>query len=75
VYQYADKIHLTKMHSLVYYILLFNAQILNMWNKTRILIFCTNLSEIFIILRIFQRDIAINVHRASCKLGVIPIRF
>jgi hypothetical protein len=33
------------------------------------------LSETFLILRRTQRDIIINVHRYSCKVPVILVRF
>jgi hypothetical protein len=33
------------------------------------------LSEIFLILRIIQRDTVINVHMSSCKLPAILVRF
>jgi len=46
-----------------------------MWNKTRILIFCANLPETFIILRTIQHTyIIINVHRPSHKVIVILTR-
>jgi hypothetical protein len=43
--------------------------------KMCVLIFSTTLSETFLILRRFQRDIVIYVHRSSCKIPVILIRF
>jgi len=39
-----------------------------------VLIFSTNLSEIFLILRRIQQDTIINVHRCSCKVPVIFVR-
>ena len=39
-----------------------------------VLIFSTNSSEIFLVLRRIERDI-INVHRPSCKAPVILVRF
>jgi hypothetical protein len=35
--------------------------------KMRVLIFSTNLSETFVILRRIERDITINIHRLSVK--------
>jgi hypothetical protein len=40
-----------------------------------VLIFSTNLSETFLILRRIQPDIITNVHRPSCKLPVILAKF
>ena len=40
-----------------------------------VLIFCTNLSETFLILKRIQRDIAINVRTSPCKLPVILVGF
>jgi hypothetical protein len=40
-----------------------------------VLISSTNLSEIFLILRIIERGSIINVHKSSCKLAVIFVRF
>jgi hypothetical protein len=40
-------------------------------NKTRVLIFFTNLPKIFLILRITERDMIKNVHWASCKLPLL----
>ena len=37
--------------------------------------FSTNLSDIFPILRIIQRDIIINIHKYSCKVPDILVRF
>jgi len=46
-------------------------------HKLCVLIFCTNLSETFLILRKIQRDVTVNVHiyRFSCKVPVIVVRF
>jgi hypothetical protein len=43
--------------------------------KVCVLIFSTNLPETFIILRRFERDITINIHRASCEVPVVIVRF
>jgi hypothetical protein len=40
-----------------------------------VLIFSTNLSETFLILRRIQRDIIINVHKPSCEMPIILVRF
>jgi len=40
-----------------------------------VLIFSRNLSAIFLILRRIQRAIIIYVHRFSCKVPVILVRF
>ena len=40
-----------------------------------VLIFSTILSETFLILTRIQRDIIINLCRASCKMPVILVRF
>jgi hypothetical protein len=40
-----------------------------------VLIFSTTLPEIFIILRIIQQDIVVNVQTSSCKAPVILVRF
>ena len=40
-----------------------------------VLIFSTNLSEIFLILRKIQRDIILNLRRSSCQVPVIIVRF
>ena len=44
-------------------------------HKMCVLIFSTNLSETFLVLRGIQRDIIINVQRYSCKVSVILARF
>jgi hypothetical protein len=43
-------------------------------HKMRVLIPLPLLSETFLILRIIQRDI-INVHKSSCKLSVIILKY
>jgi len=43
-------------------------------HKLCVLIFSTNLSEIFLILRIIRRDAVVKVHRYSCKVPVILVR-
>ena len=43
--------------------------------KMCVLVFPTNLSEIFLILRRTQRDIVINVKTSSCKVPSILVRF
>jgi hypothetical protein len=43
--------------------------------KIRVLIFSTNFSETFIILRIIKLDTIINVCRSSCQVVVILVRF
>ena len=45
------------------------------WSKYVCFNFLYNFSETFIILRRFQRDIIINVHRSLYKVTVIPVRF
>jgi hypothetical protein len=40
-------------------------------HKMCVLIFSTTLSETFLILKIIQRDITINVHRAVCKVPLL----
>ena len=44
-------------------------------HKTYVLIFCTNLSETFLIPRRIQGDTVVNVHRSSPKLPIIVLRF
>jgi hypothetical protein len=44
-------------------------------HKMCALIFATTLSETLLILRSIQRDIIINVHKYSCKVPVIFVRF
>jgi hypothetical protein len=44
-------------------------------NKKCVLIFSTNLSQTFLILRRIQRDIIINIHRSLCKVPFIIVRF
>jgi hypothetical protein len=44
-------------------------------HKICVLVFSTNLSQTFLILRRIQRNIIINVHRASCKLPFNFLRF
>jgi len=40
-----------------------------------VLILSANLSENFLTLRRFQRNVIVNVRRSSCKVLVILIRF
>jgi hypothetical protein len=40
-----------------------------------VLIFSTVLCETFLNLRRVQRDVIVNVHRSSCKVPVILVRF
>jgi len=44
-------------------------------HKSCVLIFSTNLSETFLILRRTERNMIINVHRFSCNVPVILFRF
>ena len=44
-------------------------------HKMVVLILSAILAETFLILRRIQRDTTINVHRSSCKVPVIPVRF
>jgi hypothetical protein len=43
--------------------------------KMCVLISSINLSEEFLILRIIQRNIDINIHRSSCRVLFILVRF
>ena len=43
--------------------------------KMRVSIFSTNVFEVFLIIRIIQRHIVINVESSSCKVPVILNRF
>jgi hypothetical protein len=43
--------------------------------KMHVLIFSTTFSETILNLRIIQRDSIINVHRSSCKVPLILVRF
>jgi hypothetical protein len=44
-------------------------------HETFVLIFSTNMSEIYLIRRIIQRDIIINVHRSSLKYSFLMSYF
>jgi hypothetical protein len=44
-------------------------------HKMCVLIFSTNFSETFLILRRIQGIVVINVHRSSCKVPVIVVGF
>ena len=44
-------------------------------HKMRVLICSANMTETFLILRRNERHIIINVHRTSCKVPVILVRF
>jgi len=44
-------------------------------NKTCVVIFCTNLSVLFFILKRIHQYIVIKVQISSCKVPVILIRF
>jgi len=44
-------------------------------HKMRVLIFSTNLSETFPIIRRTELDIVINVHRSHCKVPITLVRF
>ena len=43
--------------------------------KMCVLIFYTNLFETFLILRRMHEGVIINVHRTSCKIPVLLVRF
>ena len=43
--------------------------------ETCVLIFCTTLSETFIVMRRIQQDIIINTHRYSRTVSVIQVTF
>jgi len=44
-------------------------------NINCVLIFSTNLSKVFLILRMIERHIIINVHRSSCKVPLLLLDF
>jgi len=44
-------------------------------HKMCVLVLCTTLSEIHLILRGAKRDIITSIHRSSCKVPIIPLRF
>jgi hypothetical protein len=44
-------------------------------SKMCVLLYCTILSEIFLILRRIQQDIILNVYLSPCIVPVIPVRF
>jgi hypothetical protein len=50
-------------------------QVIEHTSKIWVLIFCTKLCETFLILRINERDIIMNVHRSSFKVPVISVLF
>ena len=40
-----------------------------------VLIFSTSLAETYLVLRRIERDFIINIHRSSCKVHLIVVRF
>jgi hypothetical protein len=83
VIQHAKRVHTITLSSLAclaipYFSTLshkrHNFRVKKLLNIKRVLIFCTNLSETFLILRRTEWDI-INVRRSSCKLSFILVGF